>query len=42
MQTAGISTDLVWFPGAHHDFMGADLDRANQLSEAWIRRALGL
>ncbi|HEX6348029.1 MAG TPA: alpha/beta fold hydrolase [Candidatus Dormibacteraeota bacterium] len=42
MQAAGITTDLVWFPGAHHDFVGSDLDRANQLSEAWIRRALGL
>jgi len=38
----GITTDLVWFPGAHHDMVGTDLARANELSEAWIRKALGL
>jgi len=42
MQGKGVSTDLVWFPGAHHDMVGADLDRANQLSEAWIRKAPGI
>lgn len=39
---AGIKTDVVWFPGAHHDMVGADLDRANQQSEAWIRASLGI
>jgi dipeptidyl aminopeptidase/acylaminoacyl peptidase len=42
MKAKGIQTDLVWFPGAHHDMVGTDLDRANQLSEAWIRKALGI
>ncbi|MEP7105682.1 MAG: alpha/beta fold hydrolase [Chloroflexota bacterium] len=42
MRAKGITADLVWFPGAHHDMVGADLDRANQLSEAWIRKALGV
>ncbi len=42
MKAKGIQTDLVWFPGAQHDMVGTDLDRANQLSEAWIRKALGI
>ncbi len=42
MRAHGITADLVWLPGAHHDLMGADLDRANQLSESWIRKALGV
>jgi uncharacterized protein len=42
MKAKGIQADLVWFPGAQHDMVGTDLDRANQLSEAWIRKALGI
>ncbi|HEX6548073.1 MAG TPA: alpha/beta fold hydrolase [Candidatus Dormibacteraeota bacterium] len=38
----GIDTQVVWFPGAHHDMVGSDLDRANSLSEDWIRKALGM
>lgn len=41
MAAQGIHTDIVWFPGAHHDMTGADLGRANSLSEDWIRKALG-
>ncbi len=41
MKAKGITTDLVWFPGAHHDMVGDDLARANSLSEAWIRKAVG-
>jgi dipeptidyl aminopeptidase/acylaminoacyl peptidase len=37
-----VKTDLVWFPGAHHDLVGADLQRADQLAEAWVRSGLGL
>ena len=40
MKAKGIQADLVWFPGAQHDLVGSDLDQANQLSEAWIRKAL--
>jgi uncharacterized protein len=36
----GIRTEITWFPGAHHDMVGDDLARANQLSEQWIRQAL--
>ena len=42
MHAAGVEADVTWFPGAHHDMVGADLARANQLSEAWIRKALGM
>src|SRR5438067_8407253 len=38
MKAKGIQADLVWFPGAQHDLVGSDLDQANQLSEAWIRK----
>ena len=41
MANHGIRTELVWFPGARHDLVGADLARANTLSEEWIRRAFG-
>lgn len=40
MRVAGVVTDAVWFPGAHHDMVGADLERANRLSEDWIRAHL--
>ena len=42
MHGKGVKADVVWFPGAQHDMVGADLLRANQLSEDWIRKALGL
>jgi len=42
MKARGIQAELAWFPGAQHDLVGSDLDRANQLSEAWIRKALGI
>ena len=40
MRATGIESEIVWFPGARHDMVGGDLARANQLSEAWIRRRL--
>ncbi len=41
LRSRGVETELAWFPGALHDLVGADLARANALSEEWIRRAPG-
>jgi dipeptidyl aminopeptidase/acylaminoacyl peptidase len=41
LQTAGVTTGLRWFPGAHHDFVGADLAAADAAAEAWIRDGVG-
>jgi dipeptidyl aminopeptidase/acylaminoacyl peptidase len=42
LQRAGIKTKLIWFPGADHDMVGADLAHAVQQQEWWIREHLGL
>jgi dipeptidyl aminopeptidase/acylaminoacyl peptidase len=40
LQRAGVETRLIWVPGADHDLVGADLDNAVAVQEAWIRHAL--
>jgi dipeptidyl aminopeptidase/acylaminoacyl peptidase len=40
LQAKGVQTRFVSFPGAHHNFAGADLARANGLAVDWIRGAL--
>jgi dipeptidyl aminopeptidase/acylaminoacyl peptidase len=42
LQSKGVKTNLVWFPGAAHDMAGSDLASANAQAEAWIREALSL
>jgi acylaminoacyl-peptidase len=42
LQRSGIETRLVWFPGADHDMVGADLAYAVQQQESWIREHLGV
>jgi dipeptidyl aminopeptidase/acylaminoacyl peptidase len=42
MNARGITTNVVWFPGAVHDMVGSDLARANAYSEDWIRKAIGM
>ena len=37
MRARGLAAEVVWLPGAHHDLVGADLERANRASEDWIR-----
>jgi uncharacterized protein len=39
LQAHGIRTRFVSFPGAYHNFVGADLERANHLAVDWMRRA---
>ena len=39
-QERGIESRLMWFDGADHDFVGANLDNAVAAQEAWIRHAL--
>lgn len=41
LDAAGVRHRFVSFPGAMHNFQGADLARANQLAIAWLRDALG-
>jgi len=40
LQTAGTRTEFVSFPGARHNFQGADLARANALAAGWLRASL--
>jgi dipeptidyl aminopeptidase/acylaminoacyl peptidase len=42
LQRSGIKTRLIWFPGADHDMVGADLAHAVQQQESWIRENLGV
>ena len=42
LQKAGIDSKLMWFDGADHDFVGANLDNAVAAQEAWIRHALNM
>ena len=41
LRRAGVTTRLVWIPGAPHIMAGADLAAENAAAEAWIRQALG-
>lgn len=41
LRAAGVTTQLVFVPGADHDLVGADLANAVAAQEAWIRKALG-
>jgi uncharacterized protein len=41
LKAAGVSASFVSFPGAMHNFRGADLVRANSLAVDWLRRSLG-
>ena len=41
LQGAGIRSRFVSFPGAMHNFVSADLTRANGLAISWLRDALG-
>jgi dipeptidyl aminopeptidase/acylaminoacyl peptidase len=41
LRRAGVTTRLVWIPGAPHIMAGADLAGENAAAEAWIRHALG-
>lgn len=40
LQTAGVTAQMVQFPGAEHDFAGQDLQQAVADQTAWITRAL--
>jgi uncharacterized protein len=40
LQGAGIRVQFVSFPGAMHNFAGADLTRANQLAVSWLRDSM--
>jgi uncharacterized protein len=42
LQAKGIESKLSWYPGADHDFVGADLSAAVAEQEDWIRHALGM
>jgi dipeptidyl aminopeptidase/acylaminoacyl peptidase len=42
LQAKGIQTKVSWYPGAQHDFVGADLSNAVAEQEGWIRQALGM
>ncbi len=42
LQAKGIQSRLMWFSGADHDFVGANLADAVAAQEAWIRAALGV
>lgn len=39
LEAHGIRTRFVSFPGAYHNFVGADLEHANSLAEDWMRGA---
>ncbi len=39
LQAKEAQVSLVWFPGASHNFGGADLAAANAMAETWIRQA---
>ncbi|MBO0706931.1 MAG: alpha/beta fold hydrolase [Candidatus Dormibacteraeota bacterium] len=41
LQTAGVQTQMVQFPGAQHDFVGQDLQQAVGDQTNWIAKALG-
>src|SRR5207248_378186 len=41
LRHAGVTTRLVWIPGAPHIMAGADLAAENAAAEAWIRHAPG-
>lgn len=41
LEASGTRTRFVSFPGAMHNFQGADLTRANGLAVDWLRGALG-
>jgi dipeptidyl aminopeptidase/acylaminoacyl peptidase len=40
LQAAGVRSQFVSFPGALHNFTGADLTRANSLALAWLRDSM--
>jgi len=42
LQRSGVSSRLIWIPGADHDLIGADLATAVAEQEAWIRAAPGM
>lgn len=42
LKEKGVPSDVKWFPGADHDFGGADLSNAVAAQEAWIRKVLGI
>ena len=42
LRERGVEADVRWFPGADHDFVGADLANAVGAQEDWIRRTLKL
>jgi dipeptidyl aminopeptidase/acylaminoacyl peptidase len=42
LQAKGIESKLSWYPGAMHDFAGANLSSAVTEQENWIRHALGM
>jgi dienelactone hydrolase len=41
LQAAATRTEFVSFPGAMHNFQGADLARANALAAGWLRSVIG-
>jgi uncharacterized protein len=41
LQDKGVEASATWYPGAHHDMVGADLADADARAEAWIRRHVG-
>ena len=42
LQAKGIESKVTWYPGAMHDFAGANLSSAVREQENWIRHALGM
>lgn len=42
LREKGVESDVRWFPGADHDFLGADLTNAVAAQEDWIRKGLRL
>ena len=42
LQAKGIESRVTWYPGAMHDFAGANLSSAVREQENWIRHALGM
>jgi dipeptidyl aminopeptidase/acylaminoacyl peptidase len=42
LQAKGIESKLSWYPGAMHDFGGANLAAAVTEQESWIRHVLGM
>ena len=41
LRRAGVTTRLVWIPGAPHIMAGAELAAENAAAEAWCRQAFG-